>query len=186
MSNRYTSGSSDETNGEAAGAMSAAMPGSSSRADADGADDAAELASGTDPAAPTATPTATPAPTPAPDGTTDTDTDSEADRRVAQRLEVHLTARYSSGAISLSGWVANLSRHGLFLRSEFLDTTGARAELDVSIPGEPGPVKVAGEVVRVVEAPGRSGMGIRFREIDPCARRKLANFMIERSFRAAR
>jgi uncharacterized protein (TIGR02266 family) len=180
MSDRYTFGSSDETNGKAAGAMSAGGPRSSSRADADG--DGAELASGTDPAAPAPT---TP-PTPAPDGTTDTETNSESDRRVAQRLEVHLTARYSSGAISLSGWVANLSRHGLFLRSEFLDTTGARAELDVSIPGEAGPVKVAGEVVRVVEAPGRSGMGIRFRDIDPLARRKLANFMIERSFRAAR
>lgn len=88
--------------------------------------------------------------------------------------------------MSLSGWVANLSRHGLFLRSDFLDTAGTRAELDVRIPGDGDPVHLAGEVVRVVEDPGRSGMGIRFRDLDPVARRRLANFMIERSFQAAR
>lgn len=108
------------------------------------------------------------------------------DRRGAHRIDVHLTARYSSDSVSLSGQVANLSRHGLFLRSEFLDTRGARARLDVTIPGDNEPVQLDGEVVRVVEAPGASGMGIRFRELGPEARRRLANFMIERSFQAAR
>ena len=101
-------------------------------------------------------------------------------------MDVHLAARYSSGVVCLSGFVANLSRHGLFLRSEFLDTAGARAELDLNLPGETAPIRVAGEVVRVVEETGRSGMGIRFREVDPAARRKLANFMIERSFQSVR
>jgi c-di-GMP-binding flagellar brake protein YcgR len=109
------------------------------------------------------------------------------DRRGAQRIDVHLTARYSSDSVSLSGWVANLSRHGLFLRSDFLDETGARAQVDVAIPGDDGgPITLEGEVVRVVEDPGASGMGIRFRDVDPGVRQRLANFMIERSFQAAR
>jgi uncharacterized protein (TIGR02266 family) len=108
------------------------------------------------------------------------------DRRGAQRIDVHLTARYSSDSVSLSGWIANLSRHGLFLRSEFLDTMGARAKLAVTIPGDTGPIQLDGEVVRVVEEPGTSGMGIRFRDLEPTTRQKLANFMIERSFQAAR
>ena len=108
------------------------------------------------------------------------------DRRRAQRIDVHLTARYSSESVSLSGWVENLSRRGLFLRSEFLDTRGARAHLAVSIPGDNEAIELDGEVVRVVEQPGSSGMGIRFKELAPDARRRLANFMIERSFQAAR
>ncbi len=106
------------------------------------------------------------------------------ERRDAQRIDVHLTARYNSEAVTLSGWVANLSRHGMFLRSEFLDTMGAQASMEVRLPGEQAPIALAGEVVRVVEMPGRSGMGIRFREIDPSALRKLANFMIARSVHA--
>lgn len=109
------------------------------------------------------------------------------DRRGAQRIDVHLTARYSSDSVSLSGWVANLSRHGLFLRSEFLDEKGTRAKVDVTIPGDAeGPIQLDGEVVRVVEDPGASGMGIRFRDLAPSARQKLANFMIARSFQSAR
>lgn len=112
------------------------------------------------------------------------DLTSMSERRGAQRMDVHLTAQYSSDAVSLSGWVANLSRHGLFLRSEFLDTMGSRARVDVSLPGDE-PLHLDGEVVRVVESPGRSGMGIRFRELGTDDRRKLANFMIARSFQSS-
>ena len=108
------------------------------------------------------------------------------ERRDAERIDVHLTARYNSEAVTFSGHVANLSRHGLFLRSDFLDTTGATASLDVSIPGESVPISLLGEVVRVVEEPGQSGMGIRFRKVESGALRKLANFMIERSVQAVR
>ncbi len=103
------------------------------------------------------------------------------ERRNAKRIDVHLTARYHSEAVTLSGRIANLSRHGLFLRSEFLDTLGAQANLAVRLPGEAIPIALAGEVVRVVEKPGCSGMGIRFRAIEPQALRKLANLMLERS-----
>ncbi len=109
-----------------------------------------------------------------------------AERREAERVDVHLTARYNSEAVTLSGHVANLSRHGLFLRSDFLDTAGARANLDVNLPGEPGAISLSGEVVRVVDRAGVSGMGIRFRKIDSQDLRKLANYMIERSVHAIR
>lgn len=107
---------------------------------------------------------------------------SESERRNASRVEVRIPARYSSSAISLSGEVENLSSQGLFLRSQYLDEEGARVELTVMLPGEEAPVQLNGEVVRVVETPTASGMGIRFRGLHPLAKRRLANYMIERRY----
>src|SRR5690606_38552797 len=43
------------------------------------------------------------------------------ERRRSTRVEVHLTARYSSDAVSLAGVVSSLSRAGMFLRTDYLD-----------------------------------------------------------------
>jgi uncharacterized protein (TIGR02266 family) len=104
------------------------------------------------------------------------------ERRTASRIEVNLMARYSSDAVSLSGRVCNLSRHGLFLLSDCLDSAGADVTLALSLPGDAMPVKLAGRVMRVVTDPRTPGMGIRFTGVAAAVRRKLANFMIERSY----
>ena len=106
------------------------------------------------------------------------------EKRRAQRVLVNLEASYRSPGIALEGRVANLSRCGLFLRSEFLDDQGAQVKVGLNLPGGLGDVEIAGEVVRVDVSPMHSGMGIRFGSMSAPVRRALANFMIERSYRA--
>jgi uncharacterized protein (TIGR02266 family) len=102
------------------------------------------------------------------------------DRRGSSRIRVKLYVRYRSDTVLLDGWVENLSYNGLFLRSDVLDVEGQRVKLKLTLPGEPAPVYVDGEVARVVTKPDETGMGIRILDISPLERRRLANFMIER------
>lgn len=106
------------------------------------------------------------------------------ERRHAHRVQVSLTVRYISDDVALSGVVSSLSRTGMFLRSDYLDSRGQSVAIAVTLPGEAAPLELAGEVVRVVEDPRRAGMGIRFTAVPSDTRRKLANFMIERSYQA--
>lgn len=107
-----------------------------------------------------------------------------AEKRRGHRIRVNLKARYQSDAAALEGWVANLSRYGMFIRSDFLDDRGAQVRVDLQIPGQEDPIELAGEVVRVDSSPLSSGMGIRFSSMAAPIRRALANFMIERSYQA--
>ena len=107
-----------------------------------------------------------------------------AEKRRGHRIRVNLRARYQSDAAAIEGWVANLSRHGMFIRSDYLDNHGARVRIDLTIPGHEDPLELDGEVVRVETSPLSSGMGIRFSGMAAPIRRALANFMIERSYQA--
>jgi uncharacterized protein (TIGR02266 family) len=102
------------------------------------------------------------------------------ERRGANRLQVNLPARYASEAITLVGWVANLSRNGLFLRCEFLDQAGAEVSVSFELPGEVEPVELRGRVVRVHDGSLCPGMGIRFTQVPDGVQRKLAMFMQKR------
>ncbi len=106
------------------------------------------------------------------------------EKRRAQRVLVNLPASYRSPEMALEGRVANLSRFGLFLRSEFLDDRGAKVQVALNLPNGLGHVEIDGEVVRVDASPLHSGMGIRFGRMAAPVRRALANFMIERSYQA--
>ncbi len=108
----------------------------------------------------------------------------KADRRGTARIRVKLHARYRSDSVLLDGWVENLSSGGLFLRSDFVDAAGRRASLRLTLPGEPAPIHAEVEVVRVHAELSEPGMGIRFVDISPRERRRLANFMIERHHEA--
>jgi hypothetical protein len=107
-----------------------------------------------------------------------------AEKRNAQRIRVNLRAGYRSDSVALDGWVANISRFGLFFCADFLDAEGAQVSISLELPGHQAPLEIAGEVVRVVSSPLASGMAIRFGQIPPQSRRQLANFMIERSYLA--
>ena len=106
------------------------------------------------------------------------------DRRGSARIRVRLYVRYHSDSVLLDGWVENLSYNGLFIRSESLDIAGQRVKLRLTLPGETAPVFVDGEVARVVTNTSAAGMGIRFLDVSPVERRRLANFMIERHHEA--
>jgi len=105
-----------------------------------------------------------------------------AEKRAAQRMPVRIRALYRSSGVVIDGWVDDLSRLGLFLRSDYLDTPGSEAIIDLDLPGNARPLRLSGEVVRVETRPDRSGMGIRFGSLTEDTRRPLANFMIETSY----
>jgi hypothetical protein len=84
--------------------------------------------------------------------------------------------------MSVRGWVADLSRGGLFMRSHFLDRLGAEVSVGVEIGDEL--VKADGLVTRLNHAPPERGMGICFRQLTRREHRKLANFLIERRYQA--
>jgi hypothetical protein len=102
------------------------------------------------------------------------------ERRAARRVQVNLPARYSSAGMEVVGWVANLSRDGLFLRSAFLDEDGAEVSVSFELPGEERPVALLGRVVRVHGGTLCPGMAIRFTQVAEGVQRKLAMFMQKR------
>jgi hypothetical protein len=108
------------------------------------------------------------------------------EKRAAQRIPVQLRAQYRSNGAIIDGVVDSLSRTGLFLRADLLDTPGTEATLVLDLPGTEAPLQLPGEVVRVDHRPGKSGMGIRFGALADGARRPLANFMIESSYSSLR
>jgi uncharacterized protein (TIGR02266 family) len=98
------------------------------------------------------------------------------ERRGAHRIQVNLPARYRSEGTSLVGWVANVSRNGIFLRSQYVDARGAEVEVSFALPGDGQPLAVTGTVVRVHESSLCPGMAIRFAPIPDPVRRRLAEF----------
>ncbi len=105
------------------------------------------------------------------------------EKRAAHRIEVHLRACYRSSQTVIEGVVSDLSRLGMFLRTDFLDIPGQEVTIDLELPGE-SPLHLSGAVVRVETEPDHSGMGIRFDQIPDAARRPLANFMIDASYQS--
>jgi len=103
------------------------------------------------------------------------------ERRGAHRIQVNLPARYRSRGTSLVGWVANVSRNGMFLRSQYVDERGAEVEVSFALPGDRQQIAVTGTVVRVHESSLCPGMAIRFVEIPDLVRRRLRDFMSRRN-----
>ncbi len=103
------------------------------------------------------------------------------ERRGAHRMQVNLPARYRSAGTSLVGWVSNVSRNGIFLRSQYVDARGSEVEVSFALPGDRQAIAVVGKVVRVHESSLSPGMAIRFVQIPEVTRRKLADFMSRRN-----
>jgi uncharacterized protein (TIGR02266 family) len=104
-----------------------------------------------------------------------------AEKRRAHRILVRFPVQYHSQTARFSGWASDLSQDGVFVRSDFLDATGAPVALALQLPGNEAPLRLRGQVVRVDETPETSGMGIRFTEVSPGDRLSLANYMIRSS-----
>ena len=107
------------------------------------------------------------------------------ERRGAHRVQVNLPARYASEVAHLTGCVSNLSRSGLFLRSQYLDEHGTEVDVSFDLPGEKIPVAVRGRVVRVNDGPLCPGMAIHFTRVPDLARRRLTEFMARRGRKLA-
>jgi len=98
------------------------------------------------------------------------------DKREAVRVPVQVRARCRGQGVIVDGLVEDVSRSGLFLRASSSIGEGTAAELDLHLPGED-TLRLAVEVVRVVEEPRGVGMGLRFVGRQE-RRRSLANFIM--------
>lgn len=91
------------------------------------------------------------------------------DRRVFDRFTTSLPVRFSSEMLDFDaqaelehGSVENISRGGLFIRSEFLEVPGTPVLLVVTVPGTGETVRLSGHVAWITdEPPAGPGMGIR-------------------------
>lgn len=98
------------------------------------------------------------------------------DKREAVRVPVRVPALCRSEGVVIDGLVEDLSRTGMFLRSETLMAMGSSAEIHLNLPGEP-PLQLTAEVVRVEQGTEREGMGLRI-VADAQDGRPLANFIM--------
>ena len=98
------------------------------------------------------------------------------DKREAVRIPVRVPALCRSLGVVIDGFVEDVSRTGLFLRTPKLVATGSPAEVELELPGEPS-LNLHVEVVRVEQRPERAGMGLRI-IVDIQDRRMLANFIM--------
>jgi len=98
------------------------------------------------------------------------------DKREAVRVPVRVPALCRADGVVIDGLVEDLSRTGMFLRSEKLMAMGSSAEIYLNLPGEP-PLQLTAEVVRVEHGADREGMGLRI-IADAQDGRLLANFIM--------
>jgi hypothetical protein len=98
------------------------------------------------------------------------------DQRASARVSVRLPALCRSDGVVIDGFVEDVSRTGLFLRTPKLVAAGSPAELELEVPGGP-PLCLAAEVVRVEHRPERAGMGLRI-IAGAVGSRRLANFIL--------
>jgi hypothetical protein len=93
------------------------------------------------------------------------------DRRAFPRRSVNIPVRFSSAMLEFDvtvplgdGLVEDISRGGLFLRSDLLEVPGTPVRLLLRMPTIRQPLQLEGRVAWVVEHPPKGpGMGIRLR-----------------------
>ncbi len=105
------------------------------------------------------------------------------EKRCAHRVPVQLPACYRSPGATIEGTITDLSRLGMFLEADFLDSPGSAGVVEVTLPGTAQPLFLRGQIVRAATG-SQGGMGIRFQVLPDDVRRPLANFMMEASYRA--
>jgi hypothetical protein len=98
---------------------------------------------------------------------------------------VDLPARYRSANVSLDGRAGNLSQDGMFFVTSFLDDGADEINVEIDLPDAEQPLVLSGQVCWVDDAPLHSGMGIRFKNLAIQERLRLANFVLQRSYRNA-
>jgi uncharacterized protein (TIGR02266 family) len=105
-------------------------------------------------------------------------------RRRFERHEIDLPVRFRSEMLDfqgrarfLEGEVADISRGGLFIRSDFFEMPGTPVRLLLAVPGSTGTLHLDGHVAWVVEEPPKGpGMGIRL-DGQPLKKRLLDRFI---------
>lgn len=91
------------------------------------------------------------------------------ERRRHPRREINLEIVYSSLETFFYDYAINISRGGMFIKTDRPLHVGTRVKLKFSLPGRELPVETSGRVVRTVSGKGRMdephGMGIEFEDL---------------------
>ncbi|HEU4402858.1 MAG TPA: response regulator [Candidatus Polarisedimenticolia bacterium] len=104
--------------------------------------------------------------------------------RQEDRITVSLRVEFRVVSATYTAFTKDLSPHGAFLKSPRPFAVGTPLTLTIHLPRRKEPLRVGGEVRRVVEeAPGSHllpGIGVAFRNLSPEATRILKEFIKER------
>ena len=106
---------------------------------------------------------------------------SNDERRRTGRITVDLWVEEHTDDALYFQRATNLSLGGLFLDRTLPHPAGTRVQLELRLPGEQSPLRVAGEVV---PTPDRErGMGVRFLGLTLQERARIADYLIRAPFR---
>ncbi|NMB73963.1 MAG: TIGR02266 family protein [Myxococcales bacterium] len=107
------------------------------------------------------------------------------EKRRQRRAEAEIRVEYRTVGSFLSDYVTNISRGGVFVRTDTPLRIGTRVRLVFSLPGMPFPFDLNGEVRWVQERPNREhperGMGIAFDGIDERIQKRIQAYVEKHS-----
>jgi uncharacterized protein (TIGR02266 family) len=111
---------------------------------------------------------------------------AQADQRASLRVPTRLGASFATAGEIRRSLMTNLSRGGVFLRSEDLVDLGTRVDLCIHIDESGEDIRVLAEVVAHNVGPGfgsdEHGMGLRFLDMDEATQKQIEE-LYERSLR---
>ncbi len=96
------------------------------------------------------------------------------ERRTEPRAEVAIWVQERTNDALYFQHATNLSTSGVWLDGTLPHPPGTRVALDIDLPGE-GPLSVNGEVV--LHRTEKAGMAVRFVDLGPSSRARLASFL---------
>lgn len=103
-----------------------------------------------------------------------------------QNPRIGVNQEFESIDAFLSEYVTNISRGGIFIRSKNPLPVGTRVQLRFTvILDDIETIEGEGEVVRVEQTPGNTGMGVSFKQLTPASQRIVDQLMAERDARLA-
>jgi len=105
--------------------------------------------------------------------------EKEGQYRIFQRVEVKLEVRFRTASEFVREHALNLSRGGIFIRSEQPDAVDTLVEVEIHLPDGGAPVSSAGIVVhRQLAAPGKvPGVGVQFVDASDSFRERIDRYM---------
>jgi len=97
------------------------------------------------------------------------------ERRTSARVQVNLEVEERLGEDLYFQRATNLSASGLYLHGTLPHPPGTQIQLQLTLPGEPTPVRVRGEVTPPAARP--IGMGVKFVALSVYDRARIAEYL---------
>jgi uncharacterized protein (TIGR02266 family) len=98
------------------------------------------------------------------------------ERRSSARVPVEMWVEDITDGGLVYRRAANLSRGGLHLDQTIPLPLGSRVKLRFTLPGEPAPLTVTGQIVSI-SAQDKLGMGLKFVDVDPAIAARIGAYL---------